>query len=110
MIHTTGQVIREICEICGQNLHPKLQPINIFDHYMYPFVVIRVKDVFTRPTAWFVNPISHRALPNACFWVRQCKGTGKSTGLCSRTKPEVSATRSARRIRGGSPEAPEEQT
>ena len=25
MIHTTGQVIREICEICGQNLHPKLQ-------------------------------------------------------------------------------------
>jgi len=54
-------------------------PINIFDHYMYPFVVIRVKDVFTRPTAWFVNPISHRALPNACFWVRRCKGTDKKS-------------------------------
>ena len=32
MIHTTGQVIREICEICGQNLHPKLQLIGIMFH------------------------------------------------------------------------------
>ena len=28
---------------------------------MYPFVVIRVNDVFTRPTAWFFYPISQRA-------------------------------------------------
>ena len=35
--------------------------MNIYDLYMYPFVVIRVKDVFTRPTAWFFYPISHRS-------------------------------------------------
>ena len=29
---------------------------------MYPFVVIRVKDVFTRPTAWFFYPTCHRSL------------------------------------------------
>ena len=36
--------------------------MNIYDLYMYPFVVIRVKDVFTRPTAWFFYPACQRAL------------------------------------------------
>ena len=63
-------------------------PINIFDHYMYPFVVIRVKDVFTRPTAWFFYPTCQRSCKSNAkrkLVFRLCWGAADVRGVASKS-------------------------